>query len=43
MVMGPYPAVFSRDGKGLQWRHTFFAADFMAEVMQVRNAPGGYH
>lgn len=28
------PAVFSRDGKGLQWRHTFFAADFMAEVMQ---------
>lgn len=27
-------AVFSRDGKGLQWRHTFFAADFAAEVMQ---------
>jgi len=27
-------AVFSRDGKGLQWRHTVFAADFVAEVMQ---------
>lgn len=27
-------AVFSRDGKGLQWRHTYFAADFAAEVMQ---------
>ena len=27
-------AVYSRDGKGLQWRHTFFGADFAAEVMQ---------
>jgi len=27
-------AVFSRDGKGLQWRFTFFAADFAAEVAQ---------
>ena len=27
-------AVFSRDGKGLQWRFTFFAADFAAEVFQ---------
>jgi len=27
-------SVFSRDGKGLQWRHTFFAADFAAEVLQ---------
>ena len=27
-------AVFSRNGKGLQWRFTFFAADFAAEVFQ---------
>ena len=27
-------AVFSRDGKGLQWRYTIFAADFAAEVAQ---------
>jgi len=27
-------AVFARDGKGLQWRHTFVAADFAAEVSQ---------
>lgn len=25
---------FSRDGKGLRWRHTFFAADFLAEACQ---------
>lgn len=27
-------AVFSRNGQGLQWRFTFFAADFAAEVAQ---------
>lgn len=27
-------AVFSRNGEGLQWRFTFFAADFAAEVAQ---------
>ena len=27
-------AVFARDGKGLQWRYTFIAADFAAEVSQ---------
>ena len=27
-------AVFARDGKGLQWRHTFVAADFAAELSQ---------
>tara|TARA_B110000503_G_scaffold133228_2_gene210399 strand:- start:1877 stop:2587 length:711 start_codon:yes stop_codon:yes gene_type:complete len=26
--------VFAKDGKGLQWRYTFFAADFLAEVCQ---------
>ena len=29
--------VYSKDGKGLQWRHTFFAADFAAETMQARS------
>ena len=28
-------AVFARDGKGLQWRHTFVAADFAAEDARV--------
>mmetsp|Transcript_762 Transcript_762/g.2963 ORF Transcript_762/g.2963 Transcript_762/m.2963 type:complete len:623 (-) Transcript_762:202-2070(-) len=27
-------SVFARDGKGLQWRYTFLAADFAAEVSQ---------
>ena len=26
--------VYSYNGKGLRWRHTFFAADFAAEVLQ---------